>query len=112
LLHAKAGHELKPNLVVLADWEPTSASRIRFSSESSTMDHDSKFNGTVFGMSDWPNHLRNHAAIYRELAERADDAIVKTELLTLVSVCEEIADNIEDHLTGGQSKLLPGRACH
>src|ERR1700686_2185371 len=93
---------LKPNLMVSADSEPTSASRIQFASESSTMDHDSKLNGIVFGMNDWPDRLRDHAAIYRELAERADDPIVKTELLALASVCEEIADNIEDHLTGGE----------
>jgi hypothetical protein len=72
------------------------------------MDHDSKLNGTVFGMNDWPDHLRDHAAIYRELAERTDDAIVKTELLALVSVCEEIADNIEDHLTGGEDHAARG----
>jgi hypothetical protein len=36
-----------------------------------------------------------------KLVERADDLFVKTELLALASVCEEIADNIEDHLTGG-----------
>jgi hypothetical protein len=72
-------------------------------SESSTMDcHDSKHNGTVFGMDDWPDRLRDHAAIYRELAERTDDPIVKNELLDLASVCEEVASNIEDHLTGGE----------
>jgi hypothetical protein len=30
-----------------------------------------------------------------------DDAVVKNELLELASVCEDVADNIEDHLTGG-----------
>jgi hypothetical protein len=29
-----------------------------------------------------------------------DDPIIKTELLDLTSVCEEVANNIEDHLTG------------
>ncbi len=76
--------------------------------ESSNMDHGSKLNGTVFGMNNWPDHLRDHAAIYRELAERTDDPIVKTELLALVSVCEEIADNIEDHLTGGDDHTQCG----
>jgi hypothetical protein len=33
--------------------------------------------------------------------EEADDPVVKTELLELASVCEEVANNIEDHLTGG-----------
>jgi hypothetical protein len=61
--------------------------------------HDSKLNGT--GTQDWPDHLRVHAAIYREIAERTDDPIIKNELLDLASVCEEVASNIEDHLTGG-----------
>jgi len=95
-------HELKLNLMVSADCEPTSASRIRRSSEGSTMDcHDSKLNGTVFGTHDWPYHLRGQAVLYRKLAEQTDDPIVKNELLELASVCEEAANNIEDHLTGG-----------
>ena len=63
---------------------------------------DSKHNGTVFGMNDWPDRLREHAAIYRELAERTDDPVVKHELLALAFVCDEVSDNIEDHLTGGE----------
>jgi hypothetical protein len=50
---------------------------------------------------DWPDYLRDQAAMYRKLAEEADDPVVKTELLELASVCEEVANNIEDHLTGG-----------
>ena len=51
--------------------------------------------------SDWPEYLRDQAAKYRQLAEKADDPVVKNELLELASVCEDVADNIEDHLTGG-----------
>jgi hypothetical protein len=92
--------KLNLNLMVSADCEPTSASRTRRSSESSTMDcPDSKLNGTVFGTSDWPDRLRVHADIYREIADRTDDPFIKNELLDLASVCEEIASNIEDHLT-------------
>ena len=87
--------------MVSADYEPTSASRIRRSSESSTMCHHSKLNGTVFGMHDWPDSLRGQAAMYRKLAEQTDDPVVKNELLELASVCEEVANNIEDHLTDG-----------
>jgi uncharacterized protein Yka (UPF0111/DUF47 family) len=47
---------------------------------------------------DWPEYLRDQAA---QLAEKADDPVVKTELLELASVCDEVANNIEDHLTGG-----------
>ena len=50
---------------------------------------------------DWPDYLREQAAMYRKLAEEADDPVVKTELLELASVCDEVANNIEDHLTGG-----------
>jgi hypothetical protein len=39
--------------------------------------------------------------MYRQLAEQADDPVVKNELLGLASDCEEVANNIEDHLTGG-----------
>jgi hypothetical protein len=61
----------------------------------------SKLNGTALGMHDWPGGLRGQAAFLRKLAEQTDDSIVKNELLGLASVCEEVADNIEDHLTGG-----------
>ena len=66
------------------------------------MDGDnSKLNGTVFGMHDWPECLRGQAAMYRKLAGQTDDPVVKKNLLALMSVCEEVANNIEDHLTGG-----------
>jgi hypothetical protein len=100
---------LKLNLMVSADCEPTSASRIWRSSESSTMDCDhSKLKATVFGIHDWLNYLQDQAAKYRKLVEQADDPFVKTELLALASVCEEIADNIEDHLTGGEDHAPRG----
>jgi hypothetical protein len=70
--------------------------------------HDSKLNGIVFGIHDWLNYLRDQAATYRKLVERADDPFVKTELFALASVCEEIADNIEDHLTGGEDHAPRG----
>jgi len=50
---------------------------------------------------DWPDYLRDQAAKYRQLAEQTDDPLMKNELLELASVCEEVASNIEDHLTGG-----------
>ena len=51
---------------------------------------------------DRPDHQRDDAAKYRKLAEQTDDPAIKIELLELASVCEEVASNIEDHLTGGQ----------
>jgi hypothetical protein len=50
---------------------------------------------------DWPDYLRDQAAKYRQLAEQTDDRVIKAEMLELASVCEEVANNIEDHLTGG-----------
>ena len=66
--------------------------------------HRSKLNGTVFGMNDWPDCVRGQAALYRNLAEQTDDPVVKHELLALAFVCDEVADNIEDHLTGGEDQ--------
>lgn len=88
------------NLVVPVDGEPTSNSRIQRSIESSTMDcHDPNLDDANLGTQDWPDHLRLHATIYREIAERTEDAFIKNELLDLASVCEDVADNIEDHQT-------------
>jgi hypothetical protein len=39
--------------------------------------------------------------MYREHAGQTDDPVLKNELLELASVCEEVANNIEDHMTGG-----------
>ena len=50
---------------------------------------------------DWGDYLRDQAAKYRQLAEQTDDPVIKDEMLELASVCEEVANNIEDHLTGG-----------
>jgi hypothetical protein len=50
---------------------------------------------------DWPDYLRDQAAKYRQLAEQTDDPLTENEMLELASVCEEVANNIEDNLTGG-----------
>jgi hypothetical protein len=50
---------------------------------------------------DWPDYLRDQAAMYRQLAEQTDDPVVKKEMLELAAVCDDVADSIEDHLTGG-----------
>jgi hypothetical protein len=39
--------------------------------------------------------------MYRRQAEQADDPFVKNELLELASVCEEVANDIEDQQTAG-----------
>jgi len=50
---------------------------------------------------DWDDYFRQHAAIYRQLAENAEDAFIKQDLLDLAAVCEEVANDIEDRRTGG-----------
>ena len=49
----------------------------------------------------WADYLRDQAAMYRELAEQTDDPALKDELLKLASVSEEVANNVEDRLSGG-----------
>ena len=50
---------------------------------------------------DWADYLRDEAAKFRQLAETAEDLSIKQELLDLVAVCEEVANNIEDRMPGG-----------
>lgn len=50
---------------------------------------------------DYDDFLREEAAKYRRLAEEASDDFIKKELLELAAVCEEVAETIEDRLTGG-----------
>jgi hypothetical protein len=50
---------------------------------------------------DFDDYLRDQAVMYRALAEEADDRDIQDELRDLAVACEEIANNIEDRLTGG-----------
>ena len=50
---------------------------------------------------DYDDFLREEAAKYRRLSEEAKDDFIKKELLELALVCEEVAETIEDRLTGG-----------
>jgi len=50
---------------------------------------------------DWDDYLRHEAATYRQLAEKPENVFGKQELLDLAAVCEEVANSIEDRLTGG-----------
>jgi hypothetical protein len=50
---------------------------------------------------DWDDYLRDEAGMYRKLAEKAENVFNKEELLDLAAVCEEVANSIEDRLTGG-----------
>jgi hypothetical protein len=50
---------------------------------------------------DWDDYLRQEASMYRQLAEKPENVFGKQELLDLAAVCEEVANSIEDRLTGG-----------
>lgn len=50
---------------------------------------------------DWDDYFRQQGAMYRQLAEKTEDAFIKQELLDLAAVCEEVANNIEDRRISG-----------
>jgi hypothetical protein len=50
---------------------------------------------------EYDEYLRDQAAKYRQLAEKAKDSFIIQELLDLAAICEEVANHIEDRLTGG-----------
>jgi len=49
----------------------------------------------------YSDYLREQAAEYRRLAEKADDPDVKRELLELAADCDEIALRIDDRRASG-----------
>ena len=50
---------------------------------------------------DWDDYFRQEASMYRQLAKITENAFGKQELRDLAAVCEEVANSIEDRLTGG-----------
>jgi hypothetical protein len=50
---------------------------------------------------DWDDYFRQQAVMYRQLAEKTEDVLIKQELLDLAAVCAEVANNIEDRRTSG-----------
>jgi hypothetical protein len=59
-----------------------------------------KYPEILSGM-DYADYLRDQAVKYCELAAKTDDPLVKQVLLELASACDDAAEAIEDHLTGG-----------
>jgi len=39
--------------------------------------------------------------MYRQLADQRDGPVIKNEMLDQALVCEDVANNIEERLTGG-----------
>jgi hypothetical protein len=58
-------------------------------------------NGRHEHMQDYSDYLREQAAKYRELAEKAEDAFVKKEFLELADICEEVANDMDDRRVSG-----------
>jgi hypothetical protein len=49
----------------------------------------------------YSDYLREQAAKYRQLAETAEDAFAKQEFLELASVCEGVANEVDDRRASG-----------
>jgi rubrerythrin len=47
------------------------------------------------------DYLRDLARFYRQLAATAQGPDVRDEYLDLASVCEEVANDVEEHMTPG-----------
>jgi len=47
------------------------------------------------------DYLREQAAKYRDLAEKAKETLIKQEFLELAAVCEEVANRIDDRRASG-----------
>lgn len=50
---------------------------------------------------DLDDYLRDEAVKYRQLATETVNELIKRELLELASVCDEVADRLEDRMTAG-----------
>jgi hypothetical protein len=49
----------------------------------------------------YSDYLREQGEHYRQLAETADDPVVKAELLDLAATCDEVAGQIDDRRASG-----------
>jgi hypothetical protein len=47
------------------------------------------------------DYLREQAAEYRLLAEKAEDPAIKEDLIETAAVCEEVADSIDHRRASG-----------
>ena len=49
----------------------------------------------------YSDYLREQATKYRELAEQADDDVIKQEFIELAEICEQVANDIDDRRASG-----------
>lgn len=47
------------------------------------------------------DYLRDLAGVYRQLAAKAQGPDSQDDYLDLARVCDEVADELEDHMTAG-----------
>jgi hypothetical protein len=52
-------------------------------------------------MQHYSDYVREQAANYRELAEKAEDSRIKKEFLELAAICDEVANKIDDRRASG-----------
>jgi hypothetical protein len=52
-------------------------------------------------MQEYSDYLRDEAAKYRELAAKDQDICAKREFLELANICEEVANEMDDHRVSG-----------
>jgi hypothetical protein len=52
-------------------------------------------------MHEYSDYLRDEAAKYRELAAKDEDIYAKREFLELASICEEVANDMDDRRVSG-----------
>jgi hypothetical protein len=52
-------------------------------------------------MQHYSDYVRDQAAKFRELAEKAEDSLIEKEFLELAAVCDEVANKIDDRRASG-----------
>jgi hypothetical protein len=50
---------------------------------------------------DWDDYLRDKARMYRQLAKQAKNDSDRQDHFESAAICDEVANSIEDRLTGG-----------
>jgi hypothetical protein len=58
-------------------------------------------NDRVLSMFEHSDYLREQAAKYLEQAKKEEDSSAKKELLQLATICEEVANDMDDRRVSG-----------
>ena len=49
----------------------------------------------------YSDYLREQATAYRQLAETADDPVIRDDFFDTAAICEEVANDIDDRRASG-----------